>query len=84
MAAVTKIELDDEGDPLFVTVRMSVREAAYLAMITGAQSGTTAKQLVPGWGESANLGLYESVVGEFINRYWSGGTNHALRELGQF
>ncbi|MDX3260791.1 hypothetical protein PV336_16340 [Streptomyces sp. MI02-2A] len=71
------LELDDAENPEFITVRMSVQEAAFLARVTGGHSGDTAEEVLPG-GATANRDIYSALVGSVFNRYWDGGINDYL------
>lgn len=80
MAVIKNIEMDDDGEPEFVAVRMTVEELAYIAKFTGAQSDATARGVMPG-GAAANLALYECAVGELFNRYYDGGVDDWIRNV---
>lgn len=69
---VRSIEFDDDEDPEFVTVRMPIQQAAYLATITGKQSSITANEFMRG-GAEANTEVYNALVGSVFNRYFDGG-----------
>lgn len=72
MAQVKSIELDDGGDVEFVTVKLTVAEAAFIAVFTGKQTGESANQLMAG-GDEASRALYEAFTGGVFNRWYDGG-----------
>lgn len=76
MATVRTIEMDDHGEPEFVTVRMSLEELAYLAKVTGKHSTVTAEEIMHGG--AANTHLYDCASGEVFNRYYDGGVDDYL------
>ncbi|MDI5965699.1 hypothetical protein [Streptantibioticus silvisoli] len=75
---IKQIELDDEGMPEAVLVRMTHDEALYLALLTGKQTGATSAQIIPG-GAARNSEVYEALTGELFNRYYDDGVNDAVR-----
>jgi hypothetical protein len=69
---IKSLELDEDEDPEFITARMSVKEAAYLATLTGKQSSSSANEFMRG-GAEANTGVYDALTGGVFNRYFDGG-----------
>lgn len=80
MASVKQIDLDNDGSPEFITVRLCVEEAAYIAKIVGRHSDVTANDVMDN-GAAANGALYNALTGEFFNRFWDGGVDDALDSL---
>lgn len=74
---VKQINLDDDGQPETVLVRVTRAEAAYLALLTGKQNGLTSEEVMPG-GADLNSEIYESLTGDFFNRYYEDGVNGAI------
>lgn len=72
MAQVKSVELDDNEDIEFVTVKLTTAEAAYIATFTGRQTGETAEQIMTG-GAEASRHLYEAMTGGIFNRWYDGG-----------
>lgn len=79
MAHIKSIELDDEENVEFVTVRLAAEEAAYIASFTGKQTGETAEAIMPG-GAPANSHLYEAMTGGVFNRWYDGGVEEWRRD----
>ncbi|MFB7312999.1 hypothetical protein [Streptomyces sp. NPDC056192] len=74
---VKQINLDDDGQPETLLVRLTRNEAAYLALLTGKQSGHTSGDIMPG-GDSLNSEVYEALTGEFFNRYYEDGVHGSV------
>lgn len=74
---VKQINLDDDGQPEEIVVRLTRNEAAYLALLTGKQSGHTSAEIMPG-GDGLNSEVYEALTGEFFNRYYEDGVQGAV------
>jgi hypothetical protein len=72
------LELDDAENPEFITVRMSIQEAAFMAKVTGGQSDNDAEEIFKG-GSVHSHSIYEALVGGVFNRYWDGGVHDYLR-----
>jgi hypothetical protein len=81
MAEFKVIELDENEDPSFVTVRMSIQEAAFITTVMGKQSGESADELMPGGGE-ASRSLWNAFTGGLFNRWYDGGFSEYLRDCG--
>lgn len=79
MGQVRLIEMDDDGQPEWVTIRLSNEEAAFIAKFTGKQSGDTANEVMKG-GAVANRALFETFTGEVFNRYFDGGVDEWIRD----
>jgi hypothetical protein len=77
MARLKQIELNADGNPEFITVHLSVVEAALIAKITGAQSPATAEEVMAGGGEASD-GLYHAIADDLFNRFWDGGVEEYL------
>lgn len=75
---VKQINLDDDGVPESVFVRMSRDEALYLAKLTGRQTHTSAGDILTGCA-ALNTEVYESLTGDLFNRYYDDGVNDAVR-----
>lgn len=73
---IKNIKLDDEGDPAFVTVRMSVAEAKYIALTVGKTNWNDREQIMAGGGEAGDE-IYSELTGGFFNRFWDDGVNEA-------
>lgn len=78
MAQVKGIDMDDDGNPEWVTIKLSLKELAYLGTLTGKQSHITAEELMEN-GSHANDQLYDVAVGEVFNRWWDGGLEEFRR-----
>ncbi|MFF1701225.1 hypothetical protein [Streptomyces sp. NPDC058252] len=72
------LELDEAGNPEFITVRMTVLEAAFMAEVTGKQSSNDAEQVFAG-GSAPSHSIYDALVGSVFNRFWDGGVDDYLR-----
>lgn len=72
MAQIKSVELDSDEEIEFVTVRLTVAEAAFIAKFTGRQNGITANEVMPG-GDQASANLYGAMVGGVFNRWYDGG-----------
>jgi hypothetical protein len=75
------LELDEAENPEFVTVRMSVQEAAFMAKVTGQQSTNDAEAVFPG-GSDPSHSVYNALVGSVFNRFWDGGVDDYLADRG--
>lgn len=75
---VKQINLDDDGQPEAIIVRLTCDEAAYLARLTGKQNWTTSEEIMPGGG-AHNTEVYDTLTGEFFNRYYEDGVDDAVR-----
>lgn len=80
-ATLKSIEFDDDEKPSYVTVRLPVKIAIYLGMLTGKQNSLTAEEIAPGLGSSANNHAYSLFAGGVANRFWDGGLPEAHRDL---
>lgn len=69
---VKQINLDDDGQPETVLVRLTREEATYIALLTGRQNGSTSEEVMAGGGV-LNGQVYEALTGEFFNRYYEDG-----------
>lgn len=81
MANVTRIDLDDHSEPEYVSVRLCVEEAALVAKVLGRMAPAEAQEIMPGCGITAHHQVYETLTGDFFNRFWDGGVDEALRDL---
>ena len=79
MGSIRLIEMDDEGQPEWITVRLSNEEAAFIAKFTGKQSEDSANEVMKG-GAVANRMLFETFTGEVFNRYCDGGVDEWIRD----
>ncbi len=63
---------DSEGTviPETVTVKMTVQEALWLAIVSGKQKG-----------ESPHNGIFNCLNADVFNRYWDDGVDDAKREF---
>ena len=59
-------DLDGEAVPETVTVKMTVKEALWLAIVAGEQRGV-----------SPHSGIYNCLTGDVFNRYWDDGVDDA-------
>lgn len=75
---VKQINLDDDGVPESVFVRLSRDEALYLAKLTGGQNGVSAEAVLAG-GAGLNAEVYASLTGELFNRFYEDGVNDVVR-----
>ena len=82
MAKIKSITLNDDDEPVptSAVVELSLAELLFIARVTGKHSHTTAEEVMAGGGE-ASTSLYNSLVGNVINRFWDGGTDEAVRDL---
>ena len=78
---IKSIEFDDDECPAYVTVRLPIKIAVYLGMLTGKQNGITSEEVAPGMGASANSHAYSLFAGSLANRFWDGGLEEAHRDL---
>lgn len=76
---VKQINLDDEGLPENIVVRVSRAEAAYIALLVGRQTGETSGAVMPG-GAALNSSVYEALAGDVFNRFYENGVEDAARE----
>lgn len=65
-----------EGEPVELTLTLSVEQAALIARWVGQFSPSTA-----GTNHSHTSGLWDCLVGEFFNRFYEDGIDEALRAL---
>jgi hypothetical protein len=72
------LELDDEGDPEFITVRMHVLEAAFMTKVVGVQSDKDAEDVFPG-GAIPSHSIYKGLTDGVFHRYWDGGVHDYLK-----
>jgi hypothetical protein len=72
------IKFGKKGLPSKVNVEMTVEEAAYLARVTGKQSGITAEEHMPG-GREVNSAVYNYLVADVFNPYWEAGVEEYIR-----
>lgn len=79
MAQIKSIELDDSEDVEFVTVKLTVAEAAFIAVFTGRQTGESANQLMAD-GAAASSALHEAFTGGVFNRWYDGGHREWLAD----
>lgn len=79
MAQVKSIELDDDENIEFVTVRMSAEEAALIAIFTGKQNVPSVEAIMRGGGP-ANSHLYEAFTVSVFNRWYDGGVQEWHRD----
>lgn len=79
MAQIKMVELDDDEDIGFVTVRLTAAEAAFIAKFTGRQTGETANEVMPG-GDEASRGLYGAMTGGVFNRWYDSGVDEWVSE----
>ena len=56
--------------PSTVTVKMTVKEALWVAIVSGKQRG-----------ESPHSGIFDCLVGDVFNRYWEDGTDEARKNI---
>lgn len=77
---ITRVDFDEEEEPVSLTVKMSLDEAALIYAYTGRTSplavstaGGSAK-----WGE-ANSDIASCLSGAFFNRFFEDGANEVLR-----
>jgi hypothetical protein len=75
VAQVKAIELDDDESVEFITVKLTVAEAAFIAAFTGKQTGETANEVMSKGGAEASSGLYDAFTGGVFNRWYDGGVN---------
>ena len=63
---------DNNGDviPKTITVEMTVKEALWIAIVSGEQKG-----------ESPHTGIFNCLNGDVFNRYWDDGADDALKEI---
>ena len=80
MAHIKSIKLDDDESIEFVTVKLTVAEAAFIAAFTGKQTGDTANEIMSNGGAEASSGLYEAFTGGVFNRWYDGGVNEWYRD----
>jgi hypothetical protein len=71
---VKQINLNDDGQPEEIVVRLTRDEAAYLALLTAKQSGHTSEEIMAG-GHGLNCEVYATLTGEFFNRYYEDGVH---------
>jgi hypothetical protein len=76
---IRTLEFDEDEQPESLTVQMSIREAAYLAKVTGKHSSDTANAVMRG-GSEANTLVYNALTGAVFNRYWDGGVHEYAGE----
>ncbi len=81
MAVIKSIEFDDAEELESVTVKLTAKEAAFIAIFAGRQNGETANQLMPG-GDEASSHLYQAFVGGVFNRLYDDGVNDWLTDRG--
>ena len=74
MAAVTRIDLDEDGVPESVYVKLTVTEAAFIAKFSGG-TDRQAEEIMPGGGAMAAAELYSALVGSMFNRFWDNGVD---------
>ena len=82
MAQIKAIEMDDDENPAFVTVRMSIEEAAFVARFTGMHNDRTANEIMPNGAESSSS-LFQATAYNLFNRFYDDGVDEYLRERGQ-
>jgi len=61
-------QVEGDASPSEVTVTMSIKEAIWMAKVSGLQRG-----------ESPHNGIYQSLVCDVMNRYWEDGVDGAMR-----
>lgn len=69
LVKINNIELED-GKPVRITAELSIEEAAQIARWTGR---LTTEQT------SQTREIYDSLVGDVFNRYWSDGVDGYMR-----
>jgi len=77
VAQIKSIELDDNENIEFVTVKLSAEEAAFIAFFTGKQTGDTANEVMRG-GAPASSHLYEAFTGGVFNKWYDDGVKEWL------
>ena len=77
---ITQINLDDEGVPSDVTVKLSLDQAALIARVFGSYCGNSYKSTgdMSRW-SVAGSDLYSGLVSDLFNRFWDDGVNDVLR-----
>lgn len=75
LPTIKSIELDDEGAPETVTIKLTVQQLAEVAKVLGKMSPATGSTE----GTSA---FYDCAVSELFNYYWEDGLNSYMRENG--
>lgn len=84
MARIISIEFDEDENPEFITVRMSVKAAIFAAAHSGRLSHTTANEVIgQKWGGEASHELYSVFNDGLANRFWDGGTPEAILDIAQ-
>jgi 3-mercaptopyruvate sulfurtransferase SseA len=79
VAQVKSIELNDDEEVEFVTVKLTAAEAAFIARVTGRQTGETAEQFMAGGAEASHR-LYEAMAGGLFNRWYDGGVEEWVND----
>lgn len=75
---IKTIELDDEGDLVSVTVRMSAQEAAYLAALTEQQSEATNNALMAN-GDMHGMAVFGALNHGLFAKFYLDGVQQFLR-----
>ena len=65
-------EGEDGAIPTEIQATLTVKEAIFIAKITGKTRG----------GLEGSYSMYSCLIGDVFNRYWEDGVNDAERELG--
>ncbi|MFD3815060.1 hypothetical protein ACFWRZ_08330 [Streptomyces rubiginosohelvolus] len=77
---VKRIDLDDEGMPECVLVKLSHDEAVYLALLIGKQNGNDMNGVMPG-GSLQGGAIYEGLAGGLFNRFYEDGVDGAVTAM---
>lgn len=75
---VRNIALGEDEMPTAIEVVMSTREAAFIARVLGAMTGT-AQSEVQSDGSTVGSDIYDALVGGVFNRFWEDGVNEVGR-----
>lgn len=75
---IRALTFDDEQNPETVTAELTIEEAAYLAKLTGQQTGITANQIMPG-GDEPSHEIYDCLISNVFNTFYEDGVNDYLR-----
>lgn len=80
MAYVKQIVLTEDGDVEGVQLSLTGKEALYLAILIGKQSGVKDDEVWSG-AASTSAEVYGALVGELFNRYYEDGVADAKEAL---
>lgn len=75
------IQFDDASNPSALLVEMTTDEAAYLARVTGKQSGTNANAVMAG-GSQLNSEIQGCLFGELFARFYEDGYDEYIANRG--